>query len=266
MRSQISTALRGLGISLIGLIAWAAIASAQSWVVPVLPVPFNVGIALQLTDGTILLQDFDSAAWWLLIPDEFGKYYDGVFFPVGAIPLKYSPDYFASAVLSDGHAIVEGGEYNNLNGSDGETTKGAIYDPTTFSWTVVKPPTGWNQIGDAPGIVTNFGGKWTFMLGNINNTVRVAGRRSTDLDCLPRHRQVRRQFRGGMDPAARRRRTDRRYLYWRAVQFDRQMIGDFRSLDQELERRRRHRRTALGFGGRLRHEAVERDGPCGAAA
>jgi hypothetical protein len=126
-----------------------------------------VGAALQLTDGTILVQDWDNSYWWILTPDDFGNYYDGTWTKTASIPLVYSPDYFASAVLPDGRVIVEGGEYNNLNSAESESSKGAIYNPKTTDWQVVKPPKGWTQIGDAPSIVLP---NKTYMLGNINNT------------------------------------------------------------------------------------------------
>jgi hypothetical protein len=54
-----------------------------------------------------------------------------------------------------------GGEYNN--GSGAFTTKGAMYSPTTNTWTTVTPPSGWTTIGDASGIVLPNG---KFMLAN----------------------------------------------------------------------------------------------------
>jgi hypothetical protein len=112
------------------------------------------------------VQENDNSSWWELVPDEFGKYRDGVWISVGAFPpsMNYNPHYFASAVLPDGRVIVEGGEYNN--GVLDWTNKGAIYDPATEVWTEVKPPTGWTQIGDAQSVVTDNG---FFMLANINS-------------------------------------------------------------------------------------------------
>ena len=77
------------------------------------------------------------------------------------MPSGYAPLYFASAVLADGRLIVEGGEYNFFNLV--ETNLGAIYDPATNKWTSITAPSGWSEIGDAPGSVLSDG---TFMLGN----------------------------------------------------------------------------------------------------
>ncbi len=159
-------ALRKLGSLFVVLLFWSEVANAQKWDTPTLPVPFNVGVALQLTDGNILVQDFDNSAWWELVPDNVGSYANGIFIPVGAFPpaMHYTPNYFTSAVLPDGRVIVEGGEFNK--GVEDWTNKGAIYDPQTFTWTEVKPPKGWTQIGDAQSVVRDDG---TFMLANINS-------------------------------------------------------------------------------------------------
>jgi hypothetical protein len=63
------------------------------------------------------------------------------------MPAGYSPLYFGAGVLPDGRVMIEGGEYiaNNAVWS----TKGAIYNPVTNSWTTVAPPAGWTSIGDA---------------------------------------------------------------------------------------------------------------------
>ncbi len=114
MRGENTRAFYRLGILLMALLAWPGVAGAQKWDVMTTPVPFNVGVALQLTDGEILIQDRDHSYWWKLFPDEFGDYTKGSFFKTDAIPLTYSPLFFASAVLPDGQVIVEGGEYNHL--------------------------------------------------------------------------------------------------------------------------------------------------------
>jgi hypothetical protein len=165
MRKSIG-AFHKLGMLWLALLAWSSLSSAQSWDAPALPVPFNVGVALQLTDGTILIQDFDNSAWWQLFPDDVGNYANGVFIPTSAFPaaMNYVPLYFSSAVLPDGRVIVEGGEYNK--GVLDWTNKGAILDPHTNIWTEVKPPTGWSQIGDAQNVVTDNG---TFTMANINS-------------------------------------------------------------------------------------------------
>jgi hypothetical protein len=174
MRRDNRRTLQRLGILFVALLAWSGAASAQEreWV-PLTGIstpPFLVGVALQLTDGTILVQQHSTPFWWVLHPDEFGHYNTGTWsqFP-STMPFDYAPTYFASAVLPDGRVIVEGGEENFASHAD--TNKGAIYDPVTAFWNVVDPPmdTGaekpWRQIGDAQSVVLPDG---TFMLANIN--------------------------------------------------------------------------------------------------
>ena len=119
------------------------------------------GSPLLLTDGTVMVADNGCRDWWKLTPDEFGNYVNGTWTQIASTPADYSPLYHASAVLPDGRVIIEGGEYNHL--TPVWTTKGAIYDPQTDTWTEVSPPAGWTTVGDAPGVVLFDG---TFMLGN----------------------------------------------------------------------------------------------------
>ena len=155
-----------LGITTLVLLAWSAHAGAQTWIPMDTPPAFNVGVALQLTDGNILVQENRTSNWYKLAPDKNGIYHHSEFTKVASFPssMNYVPLYFASAVLPDGRVIVEGGEYDN--GKETHTTKGAIYDPVTNVWTEVKPPAGWTTIGDAPSVILPDG---TFMLGNCCN-------------------------------------------------------------------------------------------------
>jgi hypothetical protein len=122
--------------------------------------PFDTDTALLLTDGTVMVHEYGNNNWWRLTPDINGSYLNGTWSQLASMSPTYGPLYFASAVLPDGRVIVEGGEYNFLQFS--ETNKGAIYNPTTNTWTTVNPPTGWSSIGDSPGVVLQNG---TFMLG-----------------------------------------------------------------------------------------------------
>ncbi len=113
---------------------------------------------LLLTNGDVLVQDQGASEtgtgnWWLLTPNDKGSYIEGTWRQVASLPSGYAPYAFASAVLSDGRVIIEGGEENN--GKYVWTNKGAIYDPVTNVWTSVAPPkgTGWSRIGDAPSTV-----------------------------------------------------------------------------------------------------------------
>src|SRR5690348_14859686 len=128
---------------------------------------FNPGAMIQLTDGTVLVQNQGPAnngtnKWWRLKPSATGSYVNGTWSQVAALPSTYAPLYFASALLPDGRVIVEGGEYNH--GSLVWTNKGAIYDPVANTWTMVAHPVGseWVRIGDGPSTVLASG---KFMLG-----------------------------------------------------------------------------------------------------
>jgi hypothetical protein len=157
-------ALRTLGIALFVLLAWGGVAGAQSWT-PLTTQPTFIAngasTPLLLTDGTVIVHDFCATDWWRLSPDNTGSYVNGTWSALASLPAGYGPLYFASAVLPDGRVIVEGGEYNFCNPV--WTNLGAIYDPTTNTWTSVSPPSGWSTIGDAQSVILADG---RFMLAN----------------------------------------------------------------------------------------------------
>ena len=110
---------------------------------------------LLLTDGTVIVQQFNTSNWYKLTPDAFGSYVNGTWSQIASLPSGYAPDYYASAVLPDGRVIVEGGEYNINFGSGQQawTSLGAIYDPVANAWTPVSPPSGagWINTTGQPG-------------------------------------------------------------------------------------------------------------------
>jgi hypothetical protein len=121
---------------------------------------FNTDTAHLLTDGTVIMHQYNSPNWWRLTPDISGSYLNGTWTQLASMQSDYAPLYFASAVLPDGRLLIEGGEYNFL--SPVWTNKGAIYDPVANVWTTVNPPAGWANIGDSPAIVQADG---VFMMG-----------------------------------------------------------------------------------------------------
>lgn len=135
-------------------------AATSTWTKLTNQPPFETDTALLLTDGTVMMHQYNSSNWWRLTPDSMGSYLNGTWSQLASMSSTYAPLYFASAVLPDGRVLVEGGEYNKLNMV--ETNMGAIYDPVANSWTTVNPPADWTTIGDAPGIVQKDG---TFMMG-----------------------------------------------------------------------------------------------------
>ncbi len=138
--------------------------------------PFNTDSANLLTDGTVIVHQYNSPNWWRLTPDNRGSYLNGTWSQVASMASNYAPLYFANAVLPDGRVIVEGGEYNFLSAV--WTNMGAIYDPVANVWTTVNPPAGWTHIGDSPGIVQPNG---VFMMGQggISSTKQVTFDAST---------------------------------------------------------------------------------------
>jgi hypothetical protein len=135
---------------------------------------FNTDEALLLTDGTVMMHQYNSPNWWRLTPDNTGSYINGTWSQLASMSSTYAPLYFASAVLKDGNVLVEGGEYNML--SQDETNKGAYYNSVTNTWTSVTPPTGWTEIGDSPCVVLADG---TFTLGQNESTKQVYFNEST---------------------------------------------------------------------------------------
>jgi len=130
------------------------------------------GNPILLTDGTVMLADNGCQDWWRLTPDAFGSYVNGTWTQLASLPDGYSPLYHATAVLSDGRVIIEGGEYNFSNGVFHAvwTDQGAIYDPLANTWTLVAPPPFFGgfgpfprTIGDAQSVVLFDG---TFMLAD----------------------------------------------------------------------------------------------------
>ena len=123
--------------------------------------PNGAGTPILMTDGTVMVQD-NEWSWFSLTPDQNGDYRKGTWALKSFLPAGYAPLYYGSAVLPDGKLIVNGGEYNFLQGPL-EINLGAIYDPVTNRWTSVSPPSGWSEIGDASSVVLPDG---TYMLGN----------------------------------------------------------------------------------------------------
>ena len=124
-------------------------------------------LALLLTDGSVLVHDYCPAThWYKLTPDANGNYINGKWTKTSPIPAAfgYGPFAFASAVLPDGHVLIEGGEYN-FNGSCDNC--GATYDPVGDRWRQTDPP----DFGDVCG--TN--GKTWCRIGGAQSVVLPNG-------------------------------------------------------------------------------------------
>ena len=127
--------------------------------------PFPPDGMLLLTDGSVLVHQYATGNWWRYRPNAHGDYLHGTWHAVATMPAGYVPLYFASAVLPNGNVLVEGGEYDLVNGQWQLDwgNHGAIYDPRRNKWAPVSPPVDWQHIGDAPSAVLANG---RFMLGS----------------------------------------------------------------------------------------------------
>ena len=123
--------------------------------------PEGAQLTFLLTDGTVLAQSGNDPDFWVLTPDNTGSYVNGTWKQVGSLQAGYSPDAASSQVLADGRVLFEGGEYNF--GDFALTNQGAIYDPIKQTWTPVKHPPHWQNIGDSPSVVLADG---RFFLGD----------------------------------------------------------------------------------------------------
>jgi hypothetical protein len=122
--------------------------------------PNGAGLAFLLTDGSVIFQNQNFSDWSKLTPDDFGNYVKGTWSQIASLPVGYTPEFFASAVLADGRLVIVGGEYNS--GNFVLTNQAAIYDPVANAWTSLAPPSGWDYIGDSPSVVLPSG---QFLIG-----------------------------------------------------------------------------------------------------
>jgi hypothetical protein len=125
---------------------------------------FAASTMLLLTDGRIICQQDGSPNWSALAPDAHGSYQNGSWSAL--TPMSIYRRYYASAVLASGKVLVAGGE----DAPTSDTNVCEIYDPVADSWTVIAPPAGWTNIGDAPCAVLEDG---RMLMGDINSTRTV---------------------------------------------------------------------------------------------
>ena len=135
-----------------------------SWDVLANPPGFGTSTMLLLTDGRVICQEDGTANWSALTPDSHGSYKNGTWAPIAQMASWRR--YYASAVLANGKVFVAGGE----DAPTGDTNDCEIYDPVADSWTVISPPAGWSNIGDAPCAVLDDG---RVLMGDINSTRTV---------------------------------------------------------------------------------------------
>ncbi|HLY07319.1 MAG TPA: hypothetical protein VKR31_16355 [Rhizomicrobium sp.] len=142
--------------------------TSGTWADVAATLPFKHGpwAPQQLTDGTVLIQDYCTTHWYKLVPDNKGNYANGTWSAINPMPNGYQPLFFATQILPSGQMIVNGGEYNGDGAGrceEGWYNLGAIYDPVADKWTAVAPPAGWAMIGDAESVILPNG---SYMLAN----------------------------------------------------------------------------------------------------
>ena len=74
-------------------------AESVSWAPLTTQPPFNTDTAHLLTDGTVIVHQYNSNLWWRLTPDINGSYLNGSWTQLGGMQTNFKPLYFASAVL-----------------------------------------------------------------------------------------------------------------------------------------------------------------------
>jgi hypothetical protein len=152
-------------LKLLAAAAALAVLPGLAFAAPLTPLknqpPNGAQVTFLLTDGTVLAQGFSDSDFWVLTPDKSGSYVNGTWKQVGSLQSGYAPNAESSQVLADGRVLMEGGEYNF--GNFALTNQGAVYDPLKQTWTPVKHPKGWQNIGDSPSVVLADG---RFFLGD----------------------------------------------------------------------------------------------------
>jgi hypothetical protein len=136
---------------LVLLLAASGVSPAQTLPTLVNRLSGGVGVSFLTTDGAVITQGTGESEWAMLTPDKSGGYLKGTSKSIASLPAGHVPDAFASAVLTDGRLIVEGGEYNNNQFAF--TNLGAVYHPVKDTRTKQKPPTGWGFTRESPSSV-----------------------------------------------------------------------------------------------------------------
>lgn len=140
-----------LGVALLASSSVGALAQTVTPLTTTLPYD-GIVYGFLLTDGSILYQGGGLIDWYRFTPDQNGSYVNGTFHPVASLPPDYIPYATSGGVLADGRVVLIGGEYLELTTTLQFvlTNKMAVYDPLKDTWTEIKPPAGWNYIGDSP--------------------------------------------------------------------------------------------------------------------
>lgn len=132
-------ALRTLA-GIVGVVCGTALCSgAALWSPLVNLAPGGAGVMIQLTDGTVMIQNGASQNWMRLTPDSNGSYIQGTWTANPIAPMKLSRLYFTAQVLQSGKVWVLGGEYSGPFLDANITPLAEIWDPVANVWSPAAP-------------------------------------------------------------------------------------------------------------------------------
>jgi len=125
---------------------------------PTAALPFYPQAAMQLTDGSVMLQEVTSSYWWRVRPDASGSYLNATFTRTPPMPNDYAPTYPCRAVCPTDGCSSRRRVQRRLGRPGRKPARGAIYDPVANSWQTLAPPPGYEKdarigIGDQSCVV-----------------------------------------------------------------------------------------------------------------
>ena len=115
---------------------------ANTWVsVSNIPGALNPDTMILLTDGSLFVHHAYGSQFYILAPDDQGRYESGTW--TGPYAMANTRQFFASGVLMDGRVFAIGGEYSDAGNA---TPLGEIFDPVTKLWSALNKPSSMNFI------------------------------------------------------------------------------------------------------------------------
>ncbi len=108
-----------------------------------------------LTDGSVMVEDYNSQAWEKLTPSASGSYTNGTWSTLASMSTErvYTE---TSMVLPDGRFLYVGGKYSGPSYTQNYINTGEIYNPVTDTWSNIAPfPE--STFGNTPGVLLSDG-------------------------------------------------------------------------------------------------------------
>ena len=132
-------------------LALASGAHAGTWTKLANNAPGGTGTGLLLTDGTIMVSQFDSKLWMRLTPDAKGNYVNGTWSSLAS--MSECRLYFTSQMMRDGNIWLLGGEYTGATScSSNWSNTGEKYDSLANSWSPIATHPD-SSYGDVPSML-----------------------------------------------------------------------------------------------------------------